>query len=65
MSIERRVLLAMMGADLVLTPKEKGMVGAINKAKALIEEYGEKAFGPGQFDNPANPQVHRDRGNLG
>jgi len=60
MSVERRVLLAMMGAELVLTPKEKGMVGAINKAKALIEEFGDEAFGPSQFDNPANPQVHRE-----
>ncbi len=59
MSIERRVLLRMLGAELVLTPAAKGMGGAIAKAKQLIEEHGEGAFGPQQFDNPANPEVHR------
>jgi len=59
MSIERRVLLRMLGAELVLTPGPKGMGGAIAKAKQLIEEFGEGAFGPQQFDNPANPEVHR------
>jgi len=60
MSIERRVLLRMLGAELVLTPGAKGMGGAIAKAKQLLDEYGEGAFGPQQFDNPANPQVHRE-----
>lgn len=59
MSIERRVLLRMLGAELVLTPAAKGMGGAIAKAKQLVEETP-GAFGPGQFDNPANPQVHRE-----
>lgn len=59
MSIERRVLLSMLGAEIVLTPGPKGMGGAIAKAKQLVEEAGEGAFGPGQFDNPANPEVHR------
>jgi len=59
MSIERRVLLRLLGAELVLTPRAKGMGGAIAKAKQLIEETP-GAFGPGQFDNPANPQVHRE-----
>jgi cysteine synthase A len=59
MSIERRVLLRMLGAEIVLTPGPKGMGGAIAKAKQLIEETGEGAFGPGQFDNPANPEAHR------
>ena len=59
MSIERRVLLHMLGAEIILTPGAKGMGGAIRKAKQLIEEHGEGAFGPGQFDNPANPEVHR------
>jgi len=59
MSIERRVLLRSLGAEIVLTPAAKGMGGAIAKAKQLIEEYGELAFGPSQFDNPANPEVHR------
>ena len=60
MSIERRVLLRMLGAELVLTPAAKGMGGAIAKAKQLIDQHGEGAFGPQQFDNPANPQVHRE-----
>ncbi len=59
MSIERRVLLRMLGAELVLTPGPRGMSGAIAKAKQLIEEYGDGAFGPQQFDNPANPEIHR------
>lgn len=59
MSIERRVLLRLLGAELVLTPAAKGMGGAIAKAKQLVEETP-GAFGPGQFDNPANPQVHRE-----
>ena len=59
MSMERRVLLALLGAEVVLTPGPKGMPGAIAKAKELLEEHGEGAFGPGQFDNPANPEVHR------
>ncbi|BCX50167.1 cysteine synthase A [Haloferula helveola] len=59
MSIERRVLLRMLGAELVLTPRAKGMGGAIAMSKKLLEE-NEGSFGPGQFDNPANPQVHRE-----
>jgi cysteine synthase A len=59
MSVERRVLLKMLGAEIVLTPGPKGMGGAIAKAKTLLEEHGDGAFGPQQFDNPANPEVHR------
>ena len=59
MSLERRVLLRMLGAEIVLTPGPKGMGGAIAKAMQLVEEFGEGAFGPGQFDNPANPEAHR------
>lgn len=59
MSMERRVLLRMLGAEIVLTPGPKGMNGAIAKAKQLCEELGETAFNPGQFDNPANPEAHR------
>ncbi len=59
MSIERRVLLRMLGAELILTPAAKGMGGAIAKAKQLLEE-DPTAFGPQQFDNPANPQIHRE-----
>jgi cysteine synthase A len=58
MSIERRVLLRMLGAEIVLTPGPKGMGGAIAKSKQLLEGDPE-AFGPGQFDNPANPEAHR------
>lgn len=59
MSMERRVLLNMLGAELVLTPGAKGMPGAIARAKELMEEYGDKAFMPQQFENPANPEIHR------
>ena len=59
MSVERRVLLNMLGAELVLTPGPKGMPGAIARAKELVEENGDKAFLPQQFENPANPEVHR------
>ena len=59
MSVERRVLLNMLGAEIILTPGPKGMPGAIARAGELIEEYGDKAFMPQQFENPANPEVHR------
>lgn len=59
MSIERRVLLRLLGAEIVLTPRAKGMGGAIAKAKQLLDK-NPGAFGPGQFDNPANPQAHRE-----
>lgn len=59
MSIERRVLLRLLGAEIVLTPRARGMNGSIAMAKKLIEE-NPGSFGPGQFDNPANPQVHRE-----
>ncbi len=59
MSIERRVLLRLLGAEIVLTPRARGMNGAIAMAKKMLEDTP-GAFGPGQFDNPANPQVHRE-----
>ena len=59
MSIERRVLLRLLGAEIVLTPRARGMNGAIAMSKKLIAE-NPGSFGPGQFDNPANPQVHRE-----
>ena len=59
MSIERRVLLRLLGAEIVLTPRARGMGGAIAKAKQLLEQTP-GAFGPGQFENPANPQAHRE-----
>jgi len=57
MSIERRKMLAYLGAELVLTPKEKGMKGAIAKAQEIIETTPGAAM-PSQFDNPANPAIH-------
>ncbi len=59
MSVERRVLLAMLGAELVLTPGPKGMKGAIEKANEILAETP-GAIMPQQFENPANPQIHRD-----
>lgn len=59
MSIERRKLLQALGAELYLTPGEKGMKGAIDKAEELQAEH-EGSFLPQQFKNPANPQVHRE-----
>lgn len=59
MSMERRVLLGMLGAELILTPAAKGMPGAIAKAQQLVDESKGAAFSPSQFDNPANPEVHR------
>jgi len=58
MSIERRKLLKMLGAELVLTPGAEGMKGAINKAAELAEKM-EKSFVPQQFKNKANPAIHR------
>jgi cysteine synthase A len=58
MSIERRRLLKGFGAKVVLTPKEQGMRGAISKAKELLVE-NPGWFMPQQFENPANPEVHR------
>lgn len=59
MSMERRVLLRMLGAELVLTPGPKGMGGAIARAKELLDELGEDGWMPQQFENPANPEIHR------
>lgn len=58
MSVERRQLMKAYGAELVLTPGEKGMKGAIEKADELAKEIP-NSFIPGQFVNPANPAVHR------
>jgi cysteine synthase A len=59
MSIERRKILKFFGAELVLTPAEKGMTGAVNKAGEITEETN-GVFMPQQFKNPANPQIHRE-----
>src|SRR6185436_2588589 len=58
MSIERRRLLKALGAEVVLTPAAEGMRGSINKAEQLLKEH-KKSFMPQQFENPANPEVHR------
>ena len=58
MSVERRTLLKALGATLVLTPAFEGMGGAIRKAQELAAEIGD-AYIPQQFENPANPEVHR------
>ncbi|MEI7687268.1 MAG: pyridoxal-phosphate dependent enzyme, partial [Planctomycetota bacterium] len=59
MSIERRRLLKAFGAEIVLTPAEKGMNGAIARAKELVEQMKPHSFMPQQFENPANPEIHR------
>lgn len=59
MSVERRSLLAALGAELVLTPGPEGMKGAIKKAEELAQEIP-NSFVPQQFKNPANPEYHRN-----
>ena len=59
MSQERRVLLRMLGADIVLTPGAEGMKGAIAKANEILAQHGERGYMPQQFENPANPEIHR------
>jgi cysteine synthase A len=58
MSIERRRLLKALGAQVVLTPAAEGMKGAITKAEALLSEHP-KSYMPQQFQNPANPNIHK------
>ena len=58
MSIERRRVLAMLGANLVLTPGPEGMKGAVNKAKEIADSDPTKYWMPQQFSNPANPAIH-------
>jgi cysteine synthase A len=58
MSVERRKMLAFLGAELHLTPREKGIDGAIARAEELLAEIPDSVM-PGQFTNPANPEIHR------
>ncbi len=58
MSAERRMLLRMLGAELVLTPGAEGMPGAIRRAEQIIKE-NPNSYLPQQFNNPANPEIHR------
>ncbi len=58
MSVERRLLLKLLGAELVLTPGAEGMKGAIARAEQLLKET-KHGFIPQQFKNPANPEIHR------
>ncbi len=59
MSLERRTIMKAYGAELLLTPKSKGMAGAIEEARALLSKDPALYFMPMQFENPANPQAHR------
>jgi len=58
MSEERKKIIVSLGADLVLTPKELSIDGAVKKAEELQAQMGETAFIPQQFSNPNNPQIH-------
>jgi cysteine synthase len=60
MSVERRKLMSVYGAEFVLTPREKGMKGSIEKTKELIESTSD-SWMPGQFENPANPAIHFEK----
>jgi cysteine synthase A len=60
MSLERRRVLAMFGANLVLTPGTDGMPGAIRKAEEILAAEGDHAYMPQQFKNPANPKIHEE-----
>ncbi len=59
MTVERRKILELLGAELVLTPAEEGMTGAVDKAREILENSN-GAFMPQQFENSANPQIHRE-----
>ncbi|MCK5673788.1 MAG: cysteine synthase A, partial [Spirochaetales bacterium] len=58
MSIERRKILTTLGAELILTPASEGMKGSMKRAEEILKQ-NPGSFGPGQFSNPANPEIHR------
>jgi cysteine synthase A len=58
MSVERRKVVAALGAEVVLTPGDKGMIGAVEKAREIAGSHS-RSFVPMQFENPANPGIHR------
>jgi cysteine synthase A len=60
MSLERRMMLLALGAEVVLTPKETAVPGALAKAKEICEEIGDDAVMLNQFENQANPKIHRE-----
>uniref|UniRef100_A0A7S2I1L9 Cysteine synthase n=1 Tax=Helicotheca tamesis TaxID=374047 RepID=A0A7S2I1L9_9STRA len=60
MSVERRMMLLALGCEVVLTPKEKAVPGALAKAKEIMEELGGDGYMLQQFENPANPKIHRE-----
>ncbi|MHC5158924.1 MAG: PLP-dependent cysteine synthase family protein, partial [Planctomycetota bacterium] len=59
MTIERRKILSFFGAEIILTSAEEGMTGAVNKAKEIVAER-DRAFLLQQFENPANPKIHKE-----
>jgi len=60
MSLERRMMLMALGCEVVLTPKEKALTGALAKANEILAGLGENGFMLQQFANPANPKIHRE-----
>ncbi|MEW5693327.1 MAG: cysteine synthase A [Candidatus Hydrogenedentota bacterium] len=59
MSVERRYILSLFGVEIVLTPAQEGMAGALKKANEIVKQNPD-AFMPQQFENPSNPQIHRE-----
>jgi cysteine synthase A len=59
MTVERRRLLKALGAEVILTPAVDGMKGAVRQAEEIVARDPENCFMPQQFNNPANPEVHR------